>query len=73
MEETDCPNKAYDNFMSIFSHLYDEHFPIRKIKLKLKDIQSPWITKGIKKSSRMKQRLYEKYLKNKTDNSLQKL
>ena len=41
--------------------LYDEYFPIKIIKTK--DIQSPWITTGIKKSLKHKQRLYEKFLK----------
>ena len=35
-----------------------------KIKVKNKDIQSPWITAGIKKSSKRKQRQYEKFLEN---------
>ena len=43
--------------------LYDEYFPIKIIKLNTKDIQSPWIATGIKKSSKHKQRLYEKFLK----------
>ena len=30
--------------------LYDEYFPIKIIKLQTKDIQSPWITTGIKKA-----------------------
>ena len=43
--------------------LYDAYFPIKIIKLKTKDIQSPWITTGIKKSSKYRQRLHEKFLK----------
>ena len=35
--------------------------------MKNKDLNSPWITKGIKKSSKRKQRLYEKLLKNRTE------
>ena len=38
---------------------------MKTIKLNKKDLLSPWITKGIKKSSRTKQRLYEKYLRSK--------
>ena len=34
-----------------------------KMKIKTKDLESPWITKGIKKSSKKKQRLYSKFLK----------
>ena len=33
------------------------------IKVKSKDTQSPWTTAGIKKSSKRKQQLYEKFLK----------
>ena len=39
--------------------------------MKTKNLNSPWITKGIKKSSRKKQRLYEKFLKNKTKTRLE--
>ena len=37
-----------------------------KVKVKFKSDHSPWITKGIAKSSKKKQRLYEKVLKNRT-------
>ena len=57
-------NKAYDIFIEIFSSLYDECFPKKKIKLKPQKYNIPWITKGIKKSSKRKQKLYEKFLKN---------
>ena len=43
--------------------MYDKHFPLEKIKLKTKDLKSPWTTAGIKKSSKRKQRLYTKFLK----------
>ena len=36
----------------------------KKIKLKNKDLQNPWTTKGIRRSSKRKQRLYETFLKN---------
>ena len=35
----------------------------KKIEIKSKYLNTPWITKGIRKSSKRKQRLYEKYLK----------
>ena len=37
-----------------------------KVKVKFKSNQSPWITKAIAKSSKKKQRLYEKFLKDRT-------
>ena len=41
----------------------------KKIKIKIKDIESPWITAGIKKSSKRTQRLYEKFLKHRNEKS----
>ena len=43
--------------------MYEECFPKFKIKLNQRKNLSPWITKGIKKSSKRKQKLYEKFLK----------
>ena len=61
------PNKAYKAFRERFLLLHDKNFPIRKIKVKAKDLESPWITNGIKKSSKKKQRLYQKFLKTRTE------
>ena len=43
------PNKAYKAFLERFLLLYDKNFPVRKIKNKAKDLESPWITSGTKK------------------------
>ena len=48
--ETGNPNVCYKIFLKKFMSLYDEYFPIKIIKLKTKDIESLWITTGIKKS-----------------------
>ena len=37
-----------------FCTIYDIFFPMNKMKIKTKDLESPWITKGIKKSSKKK-------------------
>ena len=37
-----------------------------KLKVRFKSNQSPWITQGIAKYSKKKQKLYEKFLKNRT-------
>ena len=58
--------EAYTHFLKMFQTLYDKYFPEKKIKIKTKDLQSPWITNGIKKSSKRKQRLYNKFLKNRS-------
>ena len=43
---------------------YNEAFPKQKIKIKWKCFNSPWRTKGLVKSSKKKQRLYEIFMKN---------
>ena len=48
------------------SSLY-EFFPKKKIELKPQKFSNPWITKQIKKSSKRKQKLYEKFLKNRNE------
>ena len=58
------PDEAHKSFFNKFSDLYDTYFPKKQIKLKSKDLQSPWITNNIKKFSKRKQRLYEKFLIN---------
>ena len=62
----DSPNLAYDNFLKIFSDLYDIAFPNKEIEIKTKHLGTPWITKGLQKCSKRKQRLYEKFLKRRT-------
>ena len=56
-------NKAYDNFVEIFSSLYDEYFPKKKIKLKPQKYNNPWITKGMKKSSKKPPEIVREILK----------
>ena len=59
------PNNAYNEFLKkILGGLCNEAFPKQKIKIKRKSFNSPWMTKGLVQSSKKKQRLYEKFLKN---------
>ena len=58
------PNEAYNIFLQNVLLLYDHYFPEKEIKVTKKELKSPCITTGIKKSSKRKQRLYEKFLKN---------
>ena len=57
--------------MEIFSSLYEKYFRLTKVNLKPKRKNSPWITNGIAKSSKRKQKLYEKFLKHRTQESKQ--
>ena len=61
-------NETYNIFIQKVPLLYDDYFPEKEIKVIKKDLKSPRITTGIKKSSKRKQRLYEKFLKK--ENSL---
>ena len=50
----------------MFSELYEKHFPLKDFQIKVKNLEAPWISKGLKKSSKQKQKLYIKFLKNKS-------
>ena len=63
VKQSNNANKSYAKFSEICTSLYEECFPKFKIKLNQRKNLSPWITKGIKKSSKRKQKLYEKFLK----------
>ena len=65
MKNESNPNNAYDKFIDkfIFSKAYDIAFPVKEVSIKTKTLLNPWFTKGIKKSSKKKQKLYEKFLK----------
>ena len=62
-------NDAYSKFLELFLSLYIECFPKIEVKLKPQRQFNPWITKGIRKSSKKKQKLYEKHLKKRTKQS----
>ena len=59
-------NFEYKTFFKMFSELYEKHFPLKDFQIKVKDLQAPWIGKGLKKSSKQTQKLYIKFLKNKS-------
>ena len=61
--QTSLPNDSYNIFLEIFVQIYDQAFPERKTEIKPKNLVNPWITRGLRKSSRKKQRLYDKFLK----------
>ena len=49
---------------SILTSICDEFFPKNWIKVRHNRNSTPWITRDIAKSSKRKQKLYEKFLKN---------
>ena len=60
---TDSVNHSYNRFLQIFLSLYNEYLPKIKSKLNPQKHFRPRITLGIRKSSKRKQRLYEKCFK----------
>ena len=67
LTQTLSTNDSYNIFLEIFIQIYDQAFPERKIEMKQKNLSSPWISKGLRKLSKRKQRLYEKCLKLRSD------
>ena len=59
-------NSKYETFFKIFSELNEKHFPLKDFPIEVKDLQTPWISKGLRKSSKQKQKFYIKFLKNKS-------
>ena len=59
-------NVIYDTFRRTLTDIYDANFSIWENILEDKDNKAPWISKGLKKSSKKQQKLYIKFLKTKT-------
>ena len=57
------PSDAYEYFLKVFSGIYDLVFPLKTFSVKRKTLQNTWMTKGLLKSSKQKQKLYEKFVK----------
>ena len=60
-------NEAYKNFISTFCTISDTFFSMKKLKIKTEDLEGPWITKEIKKSSKKEQRLHSKLFKKRNE------
>jgi hypothetical protein len=75
LQETDwniLDNMSIDDAYTFFIHtlttILNELAPVREIKIPTKYvIRDPWLTKGLLKSSRTRQKLYKKYILNKTN------
>ena len=59
-------NAAFNNFHNQFVSIFDKTCPVNEVKLKSKNLVNPWFDKALTKCSRKKQRLYNKFLKNRT-------
>ena len=70
MNITDC-NLAYSMFNSVFLNCYNQRFPIRKVKVTYKN-RKRWLTEGLKKSIKVKNKLYVRSIKRPTLHNVRK-
>ena len=54
-------NNAYQYFAKVFTGTHALAFLLKTISVKRKSLQNPRMTKGLLKSSKQKQKLYEKF------------
>ena len=60
------PTTMFTSFYDKLNQIIDKHLPFKKLSRKeIKFSSKPWITKGIKTSINLKNKLYKKYLKTK--------
>ena len=66
-------NSVYDGFMNELSNLIDEHLPVKEIILSSKQrISEPWLTKNLLKCGKTQLKLYERSLKSKNPNDIER-
>ena len=64
----DCPNSAYDKFISIYKTIFNETFPLFKTPFTKKYMKpDPWVSTGLLASARHKAKLFKKKLSKPTD------
>ena len=68
---TSCNNaeNAFELFSEKLQNIFNSTCPIEEKTLKNKEVKNPWMTEGLKKSSKRKQKLYNKFLKNRTEHN----
>ena len=65
--ETSDVNEAFGNFVDIFKSTIEQYCP--PVHPKLKRLKYPWITPGLIKSLKTKNKLYRKFLKNPSEDN----
>jgi hypothetical protein len=62
--EIECPNNAFNTFMTLYKDAFESAFPLKLIKPNKKYItREPWVTPGLLVSSRTKAKLLKNKLK----------
>ena len=57
------PKICYSKFLERYTKTYEKHFPLKKLKRRLYP-RRPWISQGLLKSIKQKNKLYKRYLSN---------
>ena len=66
----DDPNYSFDKFNQVINQLLDKHIPLMKMsKKQYKQQFKPWITKGIRKSISIRDKLLKKFINCKKDDN----
>ena len=66
VRESSDPSSAYDIFLSKYTDIYNNCFPLKKVKIKNNGLTKPWISKALLKSIKKKNILYRRFLSNPT-------
>ena len=61
----------FSNFLRLFKNIYDESFPIIRVKIKYRN-RLPWLSNGLKSSIKLKNKLYRISLKHPTTYNIYK-
>ena len=59
---TTDPNTAYNLFYDHINNMYNQYIPLVRVKLKKHQPRKPWITQGLIKSVKVKNKLHSKFL-----------
>ncbi len=58
------PYNAYSSFVNKFRDVFNQCFPLKKLKASKYTFKKPWMTRGLLKSIKRKNKLYQKFLRN---------
>ena len=71
VSEIMCPNRAYDQFITLYMSPFNQCFPERTQQVKRKFIKrEPWVTSGFLTSSRNKAKLFKKKFNKPTEQNI---
>ena len=59
-------DSAYESFVDHLRSVYDKYCPLKKVRCKDNMVSKPWLTKGILKSCRRKNKLYYQFVANRS-------